>query len=595
MLADGKTAAVSNYGTREEPGRTLTLIDLEKRAPIATIELPEGARPHGLKALSDGRLLVTAEGLKELLIVEPKARRVAARVPTAGEISHMVAASGRRQAGVRRQHRLRIRDGRGPGRGEENQGHPDGRRRRGDRHHAGRPGGLGRQPRGGHGLDRGHEDARGRRDGQGRRSSPSASRSRRTASAPSSPAPVGRRRGHRHRLAKKEIKRISIDREAVPGSESRLFSTQFGKSPTPVGLLIAPDGKRAWVASTNADVVSVLDLVSLTVVGRITAGKEPDGLAGTFGRSLSPGEGRGEGADQAVTSLPSHARLPRRLPRAPSPGCSSSTRRAPGTTSSAVPARRMERLDLHRHDLSLLSLHRRRFDGLLLLPPPVGGAPARKLSFTLSGAAAIIFGLGLAPQHPLLLPVPPGAGSDPGRPSENRRLFLLRGADLSALWPAGAPARGGGSARGVLGADDVRPGAGLRHGAAGCRRQSRGLSGPRRPRRPHLEAQPRLGPGGPAVEPPAIATTLFGFFAGEWLRLPRRLGTQARRTHGRRRDRLLARAPLERLLPDQQEPVDVLLLAPHVGSRRHVPRALYLDRGHQGVESLGEAASSGSA
>src|SRR6266496_4206537 len=93
ILSDGKTAAVSNYGNREEPGRTLTLIDLEKRAPVATIELPEGARPHGLKALSDGRLLVTAEGLKELLIVDPKARRVAARVPTSRETSHMVAAS----------------------------------------------------------------------------------------------------------------------------------------------------------------------------------------------------------------------------------------------------------------------------------------------------------------------------------------------------------------------------------------------------------------------------------------------------------------------------------------------------------------------
>src|SRR5713226_6310579 len=72
VLSDGKTAAVSNYGTREEPGRTLTLIDLEKGSAAGTIELPEGARPHGLKALSDGRLLVTAEGLKELLIVDPK-------------------------------------------------------------------------------------------------------------------------------------------------------------------------------------------------------------------------------------------------------------------------------------------------------------------------------------------------------------------------------------------------------------------------------------------------------------------------------------------------------------------------------------------
>jgi YVTN family beta-propeller protein len=50
----------------------------------------------------------------------------------------------------------------------------------------------------------------------------------------------------------------------------------------PVGLLIAPDGRRAWVASTNADVVSELDLATLAVVRRLTAGKEPDGLAGAF-------------------------------------------------------------------------------------------------------------------------------------------------------------------------------------------------------------------------------------------------------------------------------------------------------------------------
>ena len=84
--------------------------------------------------------------------------------------------------------------------------------------------------------------------------------------------------------SRKEIKRISIDREAVPGSDARLFSDRFGKSPVPVGLLIAPDGKRAWVASTNADVVSAIDLDALAVVGRLTAGKEPDGLAGVFGR-----------------------------------------------------------------------------------------------------------------------------------------------------------------------------------------------------------------------------------------------------------------------------------------------------------------------
>jgi hypothetical protein len=37
------------------------------------------------------------------------------------------------------------------------------------------------------------------------------------------------------------------------------------------------------VASTNADVISVIDLDRLEVVGRLTAGKEPDGLSGRFG------------------------------------------------------------------------------------------------------------------------------------------------------------------------------------------------------------------------------------------------------------------------------------------------------------------------
>jgi YVTN family beta-propeller protein len=46
----------------------------------------------------------------------------------------------------------------------------------------------------------------------------------------------------------------------------------------PVGILVAPNGKTAWVANTNADQVTVLDLEALRVTGRLTAGREPDGL-----------------------------------------------------------------------------------------------------------------------------------------------------------------------------------------------------------------------------------------------------------------------------------------------------------------------------
>jgi hypothetical protein len=46
--------------------------------------------------------------------------------------------------------------------------------------------------------------------------------------------------------------------------------------------LEAPDGRRARAASSNAGVGSVLVLDRLEVIGRITAGREPNGLAGAF-------------------------------------------------------------------------------------------------------------------------------------------------------------------------------------------------------------------------------------------------------------------------------------------------------------------------
>jgi YVTN family beta-propeller protein len=45
------------------------------------------------------------------------------------------------------------------------------------------------------------------------------------------------------------------------------------------GILMQPDGKRAYVSCTPDDYIVVIDLKSLTVTGKITAGKHPDGLA----------------------------------------------------------------------------------------------------------------------------------------------------------------------------------------------------------------------------------------------------------------------------------------------------------------------------
>ncbi|PYQ51411.1 MAG: hypothetical protein DMF59_07975 [Acidobacteria bacterium] len=47
----------------------------------------------------------------------------------------------------------------------------------------------------------------------------------------------------------------------------------------PEGILMAPDGKRAFVACSDAGKVIVLDLESLTITGSVATGNQPDGMA----------------------------------------------------------------------------------------------------------------------------------------------------------------------------------------------------------------------------------------------------------------------------------------------------------------------------
>ncbi|HUP42624.1 MAG TPA: hypothetical protein VM599_05375, partial [Thermoanaerobaculia bacterium] len=60
-------------------------------------------------------------------------------------------------------------------------------------------------------------------------------------------------------------------------AEGRLFQFE-GESPVPIGIEIAPDGKRAYVAAANADAIAVIDLETWKLVGTLTAGREPDGM-----------------------------------------------------------------------------------------------------------------------------------------------------------------------------------------------------------------------------------------------------------------------------------------------------------------------------
>ena len=91
---DGKWAVVSNYGNRERPGNSLTVIDLTTLAVARTIDLGEYRRPHGMAFFpGDTALAVTSEVSRAVLLVDFRSGRVVATVPTNGRASHMLAMS----------------------------------------------------------------------------------------------------------------------------------------------------------------------------------------------------------------------------------------------------------------------------------------------------------------------------------------------------------------------------------------------------------------------------------------------------------------------------------------------------------------------
>src|SRR3954469_6138771 len=91
---DGRFAVVSNYGTRERPGNSITVIDLQRLAVARTIDLGEYRRPHGMAFFpGDSLLAVTSEVSKAVLLVDFGGGRVVGTVPTGQRASHMLAMS----------------------------------------------------------------------------------------------------------------------------------------------------------------------------------------------------------------------------------------------------------------------------------------------------------------------------------------------------------------------------------------------------------------------------------------------------------------------------------------------------------------------
>jgi len=273
---DGGRAFVANYG-RQSAGRSLTVLDLAAKKVEATWTFENWSRPHGLALSADGdRLYVTSEGSKTLEVVDAASGKGIASLPTNAEVSHMVVLSpsaGRAFVAnigsgsvsvfdLENAERLAVVP---TGRGAEGIAvTPDGREvwvgnRAADTLSV---------------IDAASLEVAA--------TIPAASFPIRVAITPDGKtALVSLARSGEVAFfsvaERKEAGRVAMPAEGGEG-EGRIFGGQFGKSPVPVGLLVTPDGKEAFVACTQSDQIFAIDLASKKVVREIRAGREPDGL-----------------------------------------------------------------------------------------------------------------------------------------------------------------------------------------------------------------------------------------------------------------------------------------------------------------------------
>lgn len=255
---DGRWAYVSDYGTGEEPGSTITIVDVAARSTVGTIDLAPHTRPHGLSVTSDGSVWVTTEGSAHVLKLDPTTRTIVMEAETGQRVTHMVVAAGRDRV-----YTANIGSGTVTA-VDATTGEVIGQIRTG----AGAEG-LALAP------DGDHVYVTNRSAGTLSRIEVSSSTVIATLEVGDFPIRVEVMPDGRRAL----VSNAQANELAVVDLASWTVERRIPVGEVPVGIQITPDGSRAYVANTQADKVSVVDLRRWQIVGEIIAGDEPDGMA----------------------------------------------------------------------------------------------------------------------------------------------------------------------------------------------------------------------------------------------------------------------------------------------------------------------------
>lgn len=256
---DGRYAFVTDYGSRERPGSTVTVIDLQRRAVHDTISLGRHTRPHGIDVLADGTFWVTTEGSRHVLHVDPSSGEILQAVHTGQDGTHMVAAveeAGRVYAASIGSGTVTSVDAEtgevlaqistGPG-AEGIDVSPDGTR----------------------------VYVVNRAEGTLSEISVATNRVTRTLEVGDFPIRVSVLPDGGEAL----VSNARANEVALVDLDGWNVAKRLPVGAVPVGNLVRPDGQVAYVANTRADRISVVDLEAWERSGEIVAGDEPDGMA----------------------------------------------------------------------------------------------------------------------------------------------------------------------------------------------------------------------------------------------------------------------------------------------------------------------------
>jgi YVTN family beta-propeller protein len=269
---DRRFAVVSNYGERGEAGNSLTVIDWPAGEVARVIDLGEDNRPHGMAFLPDGRIAVTTEGSDRLLVVDIANGEVLQRIAVGEGVAHMVAAS------------------------------PDGRvawvtnisagtLEKVDLE-AGRVVGTIQTGAGAEGVGVANQ---GREVWVTNRADDTVSivdadslETVATLDSVGFPIRVAVTPDGRHALVTNAraatlavfsvAERTLVATVQIADPDAEYQQTLLGDSALPIGIVVHPDGRRAFVAVSGANEVAVIDTGTWQVVDRWATGREPDAL-----------------------------------------------------------------------------------------------------------------------------------------------------------------------------------------------------------------------------------------------------------------------------------------------------------------------------